>query len=313
MTEYLTADQLTARTEHAIATAAEAARDLGVEVTDPTALYDAFSVVVHLKPSPVVARIPIVLPPEYDPATQAGRQRTELDVVAWLLGQGHPVVPPSPLVPLEPVRRDGLSMTFWQYVEVAGEPDWAENTRRSADLHQALAEYQGALQWMAPINNVVPQALAALEGKPELLDPADLDRAKREWELLEPVLGSRAGWEREFPTATVQPIHGDAPAYNMIMVGDGALWADFEDVTAGPVEWDFALFPPEIAELYNEAAEKLGMRGLDERALAVMGAARNLQVVACMPLVPQFPALGEGLQPVIDGWRASPLAGGLAD
>lgn len=311
MNEHLTADQLTARTESAVATAAAAARDLGLDVTDATALYDAFSVVVHLKPSPVVARMPIVLPQHFSPAQQLARQQTELDAVAWLLEHGHPVVPPSPLVRREPVSRDGLSMTFWQYVEVAGEPDWAANAARSAEVHHALADYPGELTWLSPVNNVIPQGLAALEGQPDLLAPEDLERAQREWKLLEPVVGTRAGWEREFPNSSVQPIHGDAPAYNMIMIDGGALWADFEDVTVGPIEWDFALFPAEIATIYNEAAAKLGRQGMDERALAVMGAARNLQVIACLPLVPQFPALGEGLRPVIDAWRTSPLAGGL--
>ena len=134
-------------TEHAIDAAAAAARDLGLTVADPTVLYDAFSVVVHLKPSPVVARVPMNLP-DYlmDVEVAAHRQQRELDVAAWLVSHGHPVVAPSPLVPLEPVERDGFSMTFWQYVEQSGEVDYLASTTRAAQLHAILADYPAELR-----------------------------------------------------------------------------------------------------------------------------------------------------------------------
>ena len=49
-------------TETAVQAAATAARTLGLTVTHPTVLHSAFSVVVHLEPSPVVARVPMNLP-----------------------------------------------------------------------------------------------------------------------------------------------------------------------------------------------------------------------------------------------------------
>ncbi len=98
----MTPDQLAARTSRALDAAVGAGRDLGLTVTDPQVLHDVFSVVVHLAPSPVVVRVPTVLPSYATPDSQAARQRVELDVVAWLAEQGVPVVPPSPLVPREP-------------------------------------------------------------------------------------------------------------------------------------------------------------------------------------------------------------------
>jgi hypothetical protein len=41
-----------------------------------------------------------------------------------------------------------------------------------------------------------------------------------------------------------------------------------------------------------------------------MDAARSLQVVACLALVPELPMLALGLAPVLEQWRAAPLAGG---
>ncbi|MGZ5379953.1 MAG: hypothetical protein ACXWD8_18780 [Mycobacterium sp.] len=122
----LTPDELAARTERAVSAATAAGGDLGLPVSQTRVLYDVFSVIVHLAPAPVVVRVPTVLPPSYsaDPETQTAQQRSELDVAGWLADRGHPVVPPSPLVPREPVRREGFSMTFWQFVdEVPGPPN----------------------------------------------------------------------------------------------------------------------------------------------------------------------------------------------
>jgi hypothetical protein len=80
---------LTARTARAVAAAAATGRELGLAVTDPTVLYDVFSVVVHLKPSPVVARIPVMLPGSLlEPEAAAKRQQKELDLAQWLVDQG---------------------------------------------------------------------------------------------------------------------------------------------------------------------------------------------------------------------------------
>lgn len=173
---------------------------------------------------PVVVRVPTVLPSYADPDTQSARQRAELDVVTWLAEQGSPVIPPSPLVLAEPVRRDGFSMTFWQFVEQDNsvEPDFVHNSRLVVDLHAALREYPGDLPFLSAAEpRFVTEGLAALEARPDLIDPADLDRALREWEILEPVVRSRAVFEAEFPGIDFQPIHGDAPAVNIVAASHG--------------------------------------------------------------------------------------------
>ncbi|MGQ0716027.1 MAG: phosphotransferase family protein [Pseudonocardiales bacterium] len=247
----LTSDELAARTDRAVAAAAGAGRDLGLTVTDPRVLYDVFSVVVHLLPAPVVVRVPAVLPRTVaaDPDAQSAQQRCELAVAGWLADRGHPVVAPSPLVAREPVRRDGFSMTFWQFVEQ------------------------------------VPDA-----------DPC-----------------SRTAFEAAFPGADVQPIHGDAPYYNIIVTPEGKLCSDFEYVTLGPVERDLALADPQVQAAYDAAAVRLGLRPLDERLLRIMESAGMLQVVACLALVPQLPMLAEALRPLLELWRTTPLSGDLSD
>jgi hypothetical protein len=240
MTAMLTSADLAARTDRAVAAAADAGRDLGLTVTDPRVLYDVFSVVVHLSSAPVVVRVPTVLPRTAvaDPDAQAAKQRSELAVAGWLADRGHPVVPPSPLVAREPVRRDGFSMTFWQFVEQVPDvdPDAGRRATVTAHLHAALREYPTELPFLVPLDESVPDGLAQLEHHPDLLDAADLDRARHEWAVVEPLVCSRTAFEAVFPGADVQPIHGDAPYYNIIVTPEGELCADFEHVTLGPVE-----------------------------------------------------------------------------
>ncbi|MET0388977.1 MAG: phosphotransferase [Polyangiales bacterium] len=309
----LTPEALAARSARAVDIAARTGRELGLDVRDPKQLHDAFSVVVDLAPAPVVARMPVVLPPSFSREDELQRQQRELDAVAWLDHSGLPVVRPSPLVPRVPVLRDGLSMTFWEKVEVSreGEPDYVAQAALVVELHAALSGYTAPLPFLSPVMISIPQGLAALAQQPALIDAADLARAEHEWRVLGPVLSSREGFLARFPHAQIQPVHGDAPSYNLIRTPNGPVHADFEDVTLGPREWDLAGFGPESQASYNAAAARAGRPLLDPQVQQVMDCARLLQTVACLALVPQLPLLASGLAPSLEMWRASPLAGGL--
>jgi hypothetical protein len=314
MPPILSPADLAERTSRAVAAAASAGRALGLPVSDPVVLHDTFSLVVHLAPAPVVVRVPTVLPTglRSDLEAQAARQRRELDVVTWLAGQDQPVVPPSPLVPCEPVQRDGFSMTFWQFVRQDSdiEPDYVLGSAHTATLHAALRHYPGELPFLSPLASV-PAALTELESQPDLVESADVDRARQEWALLEPVLATAADFASAFPAVRPQPVHGDSPPFNMIPTPEGALHSDFEDVTLGPPEWDLTLVGPDGGAAYDTAAAGFGLPKLDRQVLHVMESARMLQVVACLALVPQLPMLADGLLPALEQWRTMPLAGGL--
>ncbi|MBF6136057.1 phosphotransferase [Nocardia otitidiscaviarum] len=314
MATEMTPQQLADRTSRALAAATAAGRELGVEVGEAVVLYDVFSVIVHLAPAPVVVRVPTVLPSYVTPEELAARQRIELDVVAWLADRGVPVIPPSPLVPREPVLRDGFSMTFWQLVAVDGdaEPDFVRNAELVARLHTEMRDYPGELPFLSAAEpRMVTESLRLLEQRPDLLDPADLERARREWELLEPLVSSRAAFEAAFPGVNLQPIHGDAPIANIIATETGPLYSDFELTTLGPAEWDVAFFGPEVEAAYNAVVRDHGLHMLDERVLRFVDAVGFVRVVACLALVPQLPALAESLKPSIDQWRTVPFAAGL--
>ncbi|WP_424215971.1 phosphotransferase family protein (plasmid) [Streptomyces sp. BI20] len=314
MTEFLTPEQLAARTSAALAAAVAAGRDLGLTVTEPEILHDLFSVVVHLAPAPVVARVPTVLAGSTDLDALAARQRDELAVVRWLADRGVPVVPPSPLVPPEPVRRDGFSLTLWQWTEEDHdrEPDYAANAELTAALHAALADYPGPLDHLATAEpGFVTDSLTALADLHELLAPADLDRARREWAALEPLVRSREAFEKRFPGVELRPIHGDSPPANIFASTSGPLYADFELVTLGPVEWDLASLGPELEAAYDRGAARAGLRPLDPEVMNFVNAVGRLRALACLVLVPSLPVLGQYLTPAVDHWRTTPFAGGL--
>ncbi|GAB3458213.1 hypothetical protein GCM10027570_41600 [Streptomonospora sediminis] len=313
MTTFLTPQQRTARTAAAVEAAVAAGRGLGLNAAEPAVLHDLFSVVVHLAPSPVVARIPTVLPRPDDLAAIARRQQDELDVTRWLAGQGIAVIAPSPLVPREPVQCGGFSMTFWPFVEEDrdGEPDYVANAESVADLHAALRAYPGRLEFLSAADpGFIADGLARLDRNPDLIGAAELDRARRQWQLLEPLVRSRSAFEARFPGVGLQPIHGDSPPANIFRAVDGDLYSDFELVTLGPVEWDLAALGPEHEAAYNRGARRNGTRPLDEEVLGFVNALGMLRVIATLTLVPQLPELMEYLKPAVDHWQTTPFAAG---
>ena len=306
----LSPEQIAARTARAVDAAVAAGTELGLRVDEPRVLYDVFSVIVHLAPTPVVVRVPTVLPASYAtaPETQTAQQRAELAVAGWLADHGHPVVPPSPLVPREPVRRQGFSMTFWQLVEQIpdAEPDMGRRIEQTARLHAALRDYDGGdLAFWAPFGTYIPEGLAELERMPDMVSAADLQRAQGEWAVIAPALTSRAGFESAFPGVDIQPIHGDAPYHNMIATADGELWSDFELVTLGAVESDLAMVGPEGIAAYDAAAVALGLRRIDDRVRRMTEAASRLAMIAALAMAYELPMLVEGVKPMIDLWRTT--------
>jgi hypothetical protein len=112
----------------------------GVRCEKPVVLREAWHVLVHLWPSPVVARVTSGAP-GVDP-TDVER---ELDVARHAVRAGAQVVHPSDLLPPGPHRRDGHTIVFWRYLAHAGQLDAAVAGRRLRAIHDSLADYDGKL------------------------------------------------------------------------------------------------------------------------------------------------------------------------
>jgi hypothetical protein len=133
----------------AVRAAVLAAAGLGIRCADPVILADGANIIVHLAPSPVVAKVAAsTAAVRADPAP--GLQR-ELDVVSFLAGQGAPVMTPSPEAPARTYRADGHVMTLWTYLAPASPapPDAATLGPMLRDLHGVLRSYPGPAPWLA--------------------------------------------------------------------------------------------------------------------------------------------------------------------
>src|SRR5690349_646448 len=124
----------------AVAAAVAVARDRGIRCDDAVVLRDAWHVLVHLRPAPVVARVSTPLPfPEG--ANQEDIAR-EVAVAAHCADAGCAVVPPLGDVTHEV---DGHVVSLWEYVEPYDDPDPVEALRALRAIHDALESYEGSL------------------------------------------------------------------------------------------------------------------------------------------------------------------------
>jgi Phosphotransferase enzyme family len=199
--------------ESAVTAAVEVAARAGLQSDDPVVLRDAWHVLVHLRPLPIVARVSCGLPyPDGPPEDDVIR---ELAVASHAAQAGAPVIPPSDLLDPGPHRQGGHVVAFWRYV---GQPREVEPVAAGEGLraiHEALADYDGELPALHT-DDVVAIT--------DRLEPSADAEFLRE-------LGLRR------PGGAAQAIHGDAHLANCM---PGPLWHDFETTCRGPREFDLA-------------------------------------------------------------------------
>jgi hypothetical protein len=199
--------------ESAVRAAVEVAAEHGLHSDDPRVLRDAWHVLVHLRPLPLVARVSSGRPyPEGPPEEDVIR---ELAVASHAAHAGAPVVRPSDLLDPGPYRHDGHVVTFWQYVEPKREVEPVAAGEALRAIHEALADYEGELP------SLHTEDLARIT---DSLEPSGDVELLRELGLRQPV-------------GRPQALHGDAHLANCL---PGPLWHDFETACRGPRELDLA-------------------------------------------------------------------------
>lgn len=200
----------------AVRAATAVAAQLGVPVDAPVVLADGANVVVHLQPSPVVAKVAATTHLVRTPAAWLER---ELRLTEHLAARDVPVVSPFDARVHE---HDGEVLTLWRHLphdaDAVVEPALLGSMLR--DLHAALADLPLRLPRMAtPLDDVA----AFLERTPH----AGMARA---YDRLVAELGHAEG----------PALHGDPHPGNLLRSPAGWVWCDLEDACAGPVEWDLA-------------------------------------------------------------------------
>jgi Phosphotransferase enzyme family len=215
-------------TDAAVRAAVKVAAGLGVASSEPVVLANGANVIVHLLPSPVVAKV-AASTTAVRPGTEAWLQR-ELNVAAFLAAAGAPVMMPSPEMPATTYHGDGQVMSFWRYLRSAGAEVPSEATIGSMlrDLHATLRSYPGPLPVLAPLDDI-PAFLARPQTQ---LSPAESAALAAAYARL------TAGLDQNVTSR--QALHGDAGPGNLMNTDTGWVWHDFEDTCSGPVAWDLA-------------------------------------------------------------------------
>jgi hypothetical protein len=276
-----------ALTARAVAASVSVASAHGVRANDLQVLADAYSVRVHLKPAPIVARISTLIPLLRSPI-ESWLTR-ELSVAEFLAAKGAPVVPPSDLLPSIPHHCDGLEMTFWRYFEPISDavPAPAILGRMQAELHAVLRDYPGDLPPL-PVFNDIPHGIDRLKQLGNILPASELTLLQTTYDRLLPQLTN--------PVDLLQPLHGDAHALNLIPTAKGLLWNDFEDTCIGSIAWDLINLDENGRAAYPNAP--------DSATLQPYRKMRQLHAIVWVyAMLPELPDWRESAKALLDDLR----------
>jgi Ser/Thr protein kinase RdoA (MazF antagonist) len=185
---------------------------------------------VHLRPSPVVARVMTgTVALHGDPQRWLGHEV----VVQSFLARAGMAVAPSPSIDPGPYERDGLWMTFWALLDRPRSADLREGAELLGQalraLHEELCGFSGELPGFRDLRDDIERLRRQLRPRPGV-DAERIDALGGRLRALKATV-----FEAEWP---VQALHGDATVYNLLRTPDGLVWSDFEDTFRGPVHWD---------------------------------------------------------------------------
>lgn len=246
-------------TDALVQTMVRVCRDLGLRVDAPDVLNVGANLVVHLAPSPVVARVATLTADMRGGAVDYLRR--EYEITASLKGRGIDVVGPTDLVDPGPHLADGRAFLLLEHrdlrpVDLASVEDatavgeaLAELTMVLADLPNEVASKGQGQPW-AEMATLIAQVAADHES-------AAIGR------ISDAVSGLRA----TEPTDHLQLVHGDAHKTNVAWSGDRVIWFDFEDANRRPLAWDLATLRRSWPAAGDVACRVLGVDPGDESML----------------------------------------------
>ncbi|MEU8360170.1 aminoglycoside phosphotransferase family protein [Nonomuraea sp. NPDC048882] len=231
-----------AELERAMIAARSTASSLGLAADDAIVLHDSNKVTLRLLPCDVLARVA--------PGADDQVARFEIEVARRLAASGSPVAALEPRVEPRVYERDGFVITLWTYYEPVGSGDVPP-----ADVAAALGRLHAGMRGME-----IPAQHFTDRAKEAQRLVADRDRSPAlpddDRRLLAGTLRDlrRSITERGAPE---QFLHGEPHPGNVLSTKDGLLFIDFETCCRGPVEFDLAHQPEEIAEHYPDVDHEL--------------------------------------------------------
>lgn len=225
----------------ATAAALSVASSLGLPAADAVVLNDSNKVTLRLLPCDTLARVA--------PVTDQVA-RFEIELARRLTGAGCPVAALDPRVEPRPYERDGFVITLWTYYApvTPAEPPPGAYAAALTRLHTGMR----ALDVPAPhFTDRVAQAERLMADHARTPDLADADRA-----LLADTLRTLGAAVREHGGAE-QLLHGEPHPGNVLSTDRGVRFIDLETCCRGPVEFDLAHAPDEVAGHYAGADRTL--------------------------------------------------------
>ena len=218
----------------AVAAARATATALGLTADDAIVLHDSNKLTLRLLPCDVLARVA----PVADQVAQL-----EVELAQRLAAVGCPVAALDPRVAPGVHERDGFVITLWTYYDPVTPPGIPP-----ADYAHALTRLHAGMRELAVptphFTDRVEQAQRLLTDRERTPALADADR-----ELLGDTLRSLRRAIGERGTAD-QLLHGEPHPGNLLPTQHGPLFIDLETCCRGPVEFDLAHAPDEVAAHY---------------------------------------------------------------
>jgi hypothetical protein len=230
-----------AEVSRAVAAAMSVASALGLTAEDAVVLQNSNKLAMRLLPCDVLARVA--------PLAQQVAQ-FEIELALRLAETGSPVAALEPRAAPRAYEQDGFVVTLWTYYAPltarGGAP--ADYAKALGRLHAGMRKLDVATPHFTDRVEDAQQLVASRDRSPAL---ADADR-----ELLGSMLRSlrRTIADRG---AAEQLLHGEPHPGNVLGTKGGPLFIDLETCCRGPVEFDLAHVPEEVAEHYPDADKDL--------------------------------------------------------
>lgn len=220
--------------QRAVAAAMSIASALDLVADDAVVLQNSNMLAVRLLPCDVFARIALK-------AQQVAQ--FEIELAGRLAETGSPVAALEPRVEPRPYERDGFVVTLWTYYAPLTPPGVAPDVYANAlaRLHAGMRKIDLPTRRFTDRVAEAQQLVASPGQTPAL---ADADR-----QLLNERLGSlkRAIAARAAPE---QVLHGEPHPGNLLATKAGPVFIDLETCCRGPIEFDLAHAPEEVALHY---------------------------------------------------------------
>lgn len=220
-------------TRRAVAAAKSIAASLGLPVDDAVVLHSSNKLTLRLLPVDVVARVAVGA---YADA------RFEVELAQRLAEAGCPVAALDPRMEPRVYERDGFMATLWTYhpPATAGELSPADYAAALVRLHAGMRTVDVPTPHVADRVESARQLVASRDRTPELAE-ADRDLLGNTLERLRQEINGRGA---------DQLVHGEPHPGNLLSTANGPVFIDLETCCRGPVEFDLAHAPDEVAQHY---------------------------------------------------------------